>query len=128
MLNLLYNEAFKENNMPFIETKTSVKLDESKINALKEAYGKDIEIIPGKTESWLMLNFVGDCKMAFRGKTEPDTAILEVSILGTATKDAYDKLTYKLCEDVSAILGVPSDRIYIKYSEHTVWGYDKENF
>ena len=46
--------------MPFIETKTSVKLDESKINALKEAYGKDIEIIPGKTENWLMLNFVGD--------------------------------------------------------------------
>ena len=52
--------------MPFIETKTSVKLDESKITALKEAYGKDIELIPGKSEQWLMLNFVGDCKMAFR--------------------------------------------------------------
>ena len=114
--------------MPFIETKTSVKLDESKITALKEAYGKDIELIPGKTEQWLMLNFIGDCKMAFCGATEPDTAILEVAILGKASKDAYDKLTYKLCEDVSAILGVPSDRIYIKYSEHSVWGYDGENF
>ena len=66
--------------------------------------------------------------MAFRGETEPDTAILEVSILGTATQDTYDKLTYKLCEDISASLGGPSDRIYIKYSEHSVWGYDKENF
>ena len=114
--------------MPFIETKTTLPLTEEKIYALKNAYGKDIEIIPGKTEEWLMLNFTGDCKMAFRGDDTKPTAMIEVSILGKATRDTYDKLTNKLCKDVSEILGVSPDRIYIKYSEHSVWGYDGINF
>ena len=114
--------------MPFIETKTSVKLTEDTENKLKEAYGKDIEIIPGKSENWLMLNFSGDCHMAFRGDNTKPCAMIEVSMLGSASRQTYDKLTAKLCSDVSDILGIPSDRIYIKYSEHTVWGYDGINF
>ena len=114
--------------MPFIETKTSVKLTEDTENKLKEAYGKDIEIIPGKSENWLMLNFSGDCHMAFRGDNTKPCAMIEVSMLGNASRQTYDKLTAKLCSDVSEILGIPSDRIYIKYSEHTVWGYDGINF
>ena len=114
--------------MPFIETKTSVKLTEDTENKLKEAYGKDIEIIPGKSENWLMLNFSGDCHMAFRGDNTKPCAMIEVSLLGSASRQTYDKLTAKLCSDVSEILGIPSDRIYIKYSEHTVWGYDGINF
>ena len=114
--------------MPFIETKTSVKLTEDTENKLKEAYGKDIEIIPGKSENWLMLNFSGDCHMAFRGDNTKPCAMIEVSMLGSASRQTYDKLTAKLCSDVSEILGSPSDRIYIKYSEHTVWGYDGINF
>ena len=114
--------------MPFIETKTTVKLTEDMESRLKEAYGKDIEIIPGKSENWLMLNFVGDCSMAFRGDASQPSAILEVSMLGSASRQTYDKLTAKLCKDASEILGVPSDRIYIKYSEHSVWGYDGINF
>ena len=54
--------------MPFIETKTTVKLTNQMEEKLKEAYGKDIEIIPGKSENWLMLNFVGGCHMAFRAR------------------------------------------------------------
>ena len=114
--------------MPFIETKTSVKLTEDTENKLKEAYGKDIEIIPGKSENWLMLNFSEDCHMAFRGDNTKPCAMIEVSMLGSASRQTYDKLTAKLCSDVSEILGIPSDRIYIKYSEHTVWGYDGINF
>ena len=114
--------------MPFIETKTTVKLTNQMEEKLKEAYGKDIEIIPGKSENWLMLNFVGGCHMAFRGDASQPCAILDVSMLGSASRQTYDKLTAKLCSDVSEILGIPSDRIYIKYSEHSVWGYDGINF
>ncbi len=114
--------------MPFIETKTTVNLTNQMEEKLKAAYGKDIEIIPGKSENWLMLNFVGGCHMAFRGDAERPCAILDVSMLGSASRQTYDKLTAKLCSDVSEILGIPSDRIYIKYSEHTVWGFDGINF
>ena len=38
--------------MPFIETKTSVKLTEDTENKLKEAYGKDMRIrVTRKTDS-----------------------------------------------------------------------------
>ena len=114
--------------MPYINTKTTANISKDQELALKEAFGKAIELIPGKSEAWLMLEFSDNCRMAFKGTTSPDIAILEVAILGKATADAYDALTTQLCKDVSAILGVPSDRIYIKYSEHDTWGYNGFNF
>lgn len=114
--------------MPYINTKTTANISKAQELALKEAFGKAIELIPGKSEAWLMLEFSDNCRMAFKGTTSPDIAILEVAILGKASSDAYDALTAQLCKDVSAILGVPSDRIYIKYSEHDTWGYNGFNF
>lgn len=41
--------------MPYIEAKVSCKLTDEKITALKTEFGKAIECIPGKSESWLTL-------------------------------------------------------------------------
>jgi len=41
--------------MPFIDTKTNVTITKEKEKELKERLGKAISIIPGKSESWLML-------------------------------------------------------------------------
>lgn len=48
--------------MPYITTKVTTPLPQTKIDALTKAYGKLIEIFPGKTERWLMLDFTGDAK------------------------------------------------------------------
>ena len=40
--------------MPFINTKTTAKIDKEKEIAIKEEFGKAIELIRGKSERWLM--------------------------------------------------------------------------
>lgn len=56
--------------MPFIEVKTTEDL--SAVAAeLKSALGDAITAIPGKSESWLMVNLVGEQKMYFQGASLP---------------------------------------------------------
>lgn len=113
--------------MPFIDMKTSVKIDTDKELYLKEAFGKAIELIPGKSEEWLMLNFSDGCRMYFAGADAP-SAILEVKILGRSTPDYYNALTKELTDIVSGTLGVSKNRIYVKYEEIDTWGFNGENF
>lgn len=114
--------------MPYIEAKFSSKLTEEKIEALKTAFGKAIECIPGKSESWLMVNIEDNKKLFFKGNADADTAYLSVSVFGNAQKTAYEALTEKLCEAVYEIVGVSPERTYITYSEYDKWGWNGSNF
>ena len=68
--------------MPYIETKTSASVSGEQIKALKEMFAEVIEIIPGKSEEWLMLNTIGDCRMSFRGDMDTPCAMIKVEIFG----------------------------------------------
>lgn len=114
--------------MPLIETKASVKIDTDAVIKLKEAFGKHIELLPGKSERWLMLTFFDECRMAFAGDVSTPTAILEVKLLGSATDEAYANLTAALTDTVNEVLSIPKDRIYVKYEETDTWGCGGVNF
>ncbi len=114
--------------MPYINMKTSAKLDTGTLETLKSAFGEAISIIPGKSERWLMLNFEGDCKMAFAGDAERPCAMLEVEIFGGAEDSSYDELTKELSSIVEKHTGVSADRIYVKYAEVGHWGFNGFNF
>ena len=93
--------------MPYIETKTSASVSGDQLTALKEMFAEVIEIIPGKSEEWLMI---------------------KVEIFGKAKDEEYDRLTEEICARASKILAVPSDRIYVRYEECFRWGYNGFNF
>ena len=114
--------------MPYINTITTKKITEETKKGLTRLLGEAIEIFPGKSERWLMLRFEGEAQMAFRGDFESDTAMIEVALLGKADAEALGKFTARVCEIVTEMLGVPSDRIYVKYFETDKWGYDGANF
>lgn len=114
--------------MPYIETKTSVKITPEKEVLLKEKLGKAIECIPGKNESWLMLSFEDGVRMWFRGDNSAPSAMVEVKILGEADPKYYGKMTAVICDILSSELGIPSDRIYVKYEEIENWGWNGSNF
>lgn len=42
--------------MPYINLRTSAKLDETKMEEIKSALGKAITTLPGKTETYLMVD------------------------------------------------------------------------
>lgn len=113
--------------MPFIETKTTKTISAAQEASMRKKLGEAISLIRGKSEEWLMLNFCDCARMAFRGKTG-DMALVSVELLGAAKPEEYDKLTAKICEIVSEELDVPKDKIYVKYTELSTWGYNGVNF
>ena len=114
--------------MPFINLRTTTKISEDKETVLRRELGKIITLIPGKRETWLMLEFEDECKMAFRGTADADCAMIIVELLGGASNKAYDDMTKALCELVNTELSVPMDRIYVRYAEYSHWGFAGENF
>ncbi len=114
--------------MPYIQAKVSCKLSQEQIIALKEGFGKAIECIPGKSESWLMVNIEDDKTMFFQGNANGETAYVSVSIFGKATPAAYSNLTGELCKLFSEIAGISPDRTYVTYSEYDKWGWNGSNF
>lgn len=114
--------------MPFISTKTNKSIPADTAKKLKEAYASAIELLPGKTEKWLMLSFEGDTAMAFHGDMESPMAFLTVSLVGKAPTEAYDALTARLCEIMGDLLEIPSDMVYVKYEEVDHWGWNNINF
>ena len=54
--------------MPCIQLSTNQILSSDKQTILKKNFGKAIEIIPGKSEKWLMCKFQSACDMWFQGE------------------------------------------------------------
>ena len=114
--------------MPFIETKASLEISRDAETEMRKRLSEAIEIFGGKSEKWLMLEFSGGRRLSFRGASEPDSAIVSVHLLGTASDAEYDSFTKAVTDIVSATLGISPERIYVKYSEYKHWGFAGENF
>ena len=69
--------------MPFIDSKVSVKTTAEQQKELKTRLGQAIAIIPGKSESWLMVNLEDDQKMYFRGDDSQPLAFIWMRGSGT---------------------------------------------
>ena len=114
--------------MPFIETKTNVAITKEKERELKERLGKAISIIPGKSESWLMLAIEGNIPMYFRGDDSEPVAFIEVKIFGNASGDVYSRMTKELTGIYGNLLGIAPDHMYIRYFGSSDWGWNGNNF
>ena len=113
--------------MPYINTKTSVTIDPAKKEIIKNKLGKAIELIPGKSEDWLMLSFDDNSSMYFKGSNEKNLAFIDVKIFGEASEEAYSKLTKAITVILNEELGIRSDCIYVKYEEVSTWGWNGNN-
>lgn len=114
--------------MPFIESKVSVKISKEKEEIIKTKLGKAIELIPGKSETFLMIGFEDEYSLYFAGEKLEKGAFIEVKIFGEASKDAYDNLTKAICNIYEEELGIPQNKIYVKYEEVKNWGWNGRNF
>lgn len=113
--------------MPFINTKTNVKITDADRETLKSEFGKAIELV-GKSESWLMLNFEDDCKMYFKGESSSSIAFVDVSVFGKSTDEGCENMTKEICSVLNKVLSIPADKVYVKYSGTTQWGWNNMNF
>lgn len=114
--------------MPCIQTKVNVKIPKDKETAIKTKFGKAIELLPGKSESWLMLSFEDECDLYFKGKNDEGMAFVEVKLFGKANDAAYDKLTAAITKILNEELNISPANIYVKYEETEHWGWNGSNF
>ena len=114
--------------MPFIESKVSVKTTEEQQKKLKERLGKAISLIPGKSESWLMVDLQDEQKMYFRGDDSEPIAFICVNIYGSSDPEAFEKMTAELTQIYGELFGVAPDHMYVKYAASTDWGWNGSNF
>lgn len=114
--------------MPFINSKISVKMTDAQEKQIKTALGQAIKLIPGKSESWLMVGFEDEYKLYFRGDNSEPIAFVEVSVFGPENPAAFDSLTAKICEIYNEVLGIKADHIYVKYEGVSNWGWNGGNF
>ncbi len=114
--------------MPFINSKLSTKLPKDKEVVIKEKLGKAIELIPGKSESWLMVAFEPETSLYFRGDNSEALAFVEVSVFGGENAAAFSKLTGAICTIFEEELGIAPDHVYVKYQAVSNWGWNGENF
>ena len=122
----MYSEE-RRNDMPYINTKTTVTVNEEKQESIKKKLGKAIELIPGKSENWLMVSFDDNSSMYFKGSNENPLAFVEVKLFGKASQDAYKKLTRVITDILHEELEIQGDCIYVKYEEVFTWGFNGSN-
>lgn len=114
--------------MPYINAKTTVAINEKQRETIKTRLGKAIELIPGKSENWLMVSFDDNSIMYFKGNNEKPLAYVEVKIFGKASESAFENLTKAITDILNEELQISSDCIYVKYEEVNNWGWNGTNF
>lgn len=114
--------------MPFINSKISIPITGEQEKEIKEALGKAIERIPGKSEAWLMVGFEPEYKLYFKGDNSEPLAFVEVSVYGGENKKAFADLTTEICAVFETVLHISPRNVYVKYSTTENWGWNGGNF
>jgi hypothetical protein len=111
--------------MPSIQTKVNIPISKEQETKLKTKFGKAIELLPGKTERWLMLTFEDNCRMYFQGNDEPGIALVDVKLFGKASAEDYEKLTSALTQSLEEVLGISPSRLC--QEKFAIWGLHEMN-
>ncbi|AWK51833.1 hypothetical protein DIC82_12755 [Clostridium beijerinckii] len=114
--------------MPFIGSKITVKISKEKEEIVKKRLGEAIKLIPGKSETFLMIGFEDEYTLYLGGEKLDKGAFIEVKIFGKASKEAFSVLTKEICSIYEEELQIPQDKIYVKYEEVENWGWNGSNF
>ena len=113
--------------MPFIDSKITVALSESKKELLKTRLGQAISLLH-KPESYLMVGFSDNYDLFMGGKKLEKGAFVSVRLLGDARREDCAKMTKAIAAILEEELGIPGDNIYTAYQGIANWGMGENLF
>ena len=116
--------------MPVVHTYCSEPISDAAREALKAAYGKAIEAVPGKSEAWLMCVFNGETPIYFAGEDSEPSAYVEVGVFARSEvpASAWERFTEEVTPVIARELGVDPTRLYIRYDATANFGWNGANF
>ena len=112
--------------MPLLELTTNTNIDD--VQPLAKQASRLAADILGKPESYVMVKIMPEQSLIFAGSDEP-AAHVKLKSLGLPEKDTAE-LSAKICDFISAELGIKSARIYIEFAnpERHMWGWSSKTF
>lgn len=114
--------------MPFVMTKTNLPISRKQELELKARLGEAIALIPGKSEAYLLLSFEDNCRLWLGGMEDEAVAYIEASVFGSESHIGYDAFSCEVTRIFCQVLGIPSDHIYIKFTDIPIWSVGGMSF
>ena len=116
--------------MPLLQVSTSAPpADEHKRAHLLKSLSVLVARLLSKPESYVMISLAARAEMSFAGSSAP-ACYAELKNVGTLTPGQAKNLSKVLCQELSSGLGVPSERIYIEFTnaDGAMWGWNGGTF
>lgn len=113
--------------MPFIDSKITLSVSKEKEESIKLQLGQAISAL-GKSENFLMIGFDDEYTLYMGGKKLEKGAFVSVSLFGSASSAAYEKMTEEICSIYEKELGIPGNAVYVTYTGVSDWGWNGRNF
>jgi phenylpyruvate tautomerase len=116
--------------MPLLNVYTSAEASsDDKSQTLLRDLSKTLTRLLGKPEGYVMTCLVPRTRMTFAGTFEP-ACLVEIKSIGGITRESATGLTEAVCKEVSEVLGVPTNRIYVVLDDvpANMWGFDGSTF
>lgn len=107
--------------MPYIQINTSRALTAGQAEGIKAALGEKLPLIPGKTESGLMVAISSHYTMFMAGE-ERDAAFVDVRCYNTTPLKAKKAFAEAVYEILHQFAGFEPELVYLNFSDHDVWG------
>lgn len=114
--------------MPLIKIQTSV-VAPVEAEALLKQLSTSLAQHLGKSESYVMTVLEPETVMTFGGSTEP-VCYVEIKSVGQMSAQQTEAMSQDFCQQISAALAVPGDRIYIEFADAKgyLWGWNGRTF
>lgn len=112
--------------MPYLHIETNQTVHDP-ITLLKACSSATAEAL-GKSEKFVMTSLSADRPMTFGGSNDP-CVFLSLKSIGLES-DQTKALSAQLCGLLGGLLAVPTDRIYIEFTdvERAFWGWNGRTF
>ena len=107
--------------MPFIKCKVSCEMTKAQEIELKRRFGAAIDLVPGKSEEYLLLEFEANCHLWLRGNNAELISYIEAAIFGSESHAGYQAFTAEVAKIFQEVLGIAPENCYIKYEDITAW-------
>ena len=107
--------------MPYVAFSTSLELDCSLKDRVKEIIGELIALIPGKTVEVTMFNINGGAYLK-KGTGDAPCAFVDVRLRGAADFAAKDAFVAGMCKSLKEEFGIDPAYVYINFIEFETWG------
>lgn len=107
--------------MPFVIASVNRPMSEAQKLELKARIGKAMELLPGLSESSLLLGFEENQTFYIRGDGQQKIAYIRADLFGNEAHIGFDQFGAAITAALVDILHIPPENIYIRFGDIQAW-------